>query len=540
LESVTPTVNGVGNRANGAVRARPRANGSDRHLAYENGGGAGAQAISVNGGAAALAAAEAERAPRAPVTPIPLRQSTRIKPSSIRDAVFRRTLALADLLAAAGGLVAISIVTGRTIAVVSLATLPLIVLLAKVSGRYDHDEMVLRKSTLDEAPSLMMLAAAYALAWSLVVFFAGVHPDLGGAGAAALWAITGVLLVATRTGARALSQLSAPRERVLIVGDSVARARLAQSISCDPGRHIEVVGFLPLEDERRVRTDWGGKSRRKRTLMFDDLDEVVRELDVHRVFLISTTADSETMLDAVRRTTALGVKVSIVPRLFEVVGSAVEFDTIGGVTVLGVRRPGLGRSSWALKRSMDVIGSALGIVLLAPLGLLIAIAIKLDSAGPVFFRQLRVGRNGETFRMFKFRSMYDGADAQRAALEALNETDGLFKVKADPRLTRVGQLLRKSSIDELPQLINVLRGNMSLVGPRPLVVDEDRLVEGRHRDRLQLPPGMTGPWQVLGPTRPPLAEMVKTDYLYAANWSLWTDVKILIRTFAHVLAQRGL
>ena len=208
--------------------------------------------------------------------------------------------------------------------------------------------------------------------------------------------------------------------------------------------------------------------------------------------------------------------------------------------MLGVRRPGLSRSSWAVKRTMDVVGSAIGLLLLAPLGLIIAIAIKLDSAGPVFFRQLRVGRNGETFKMFKFRSMFDGAEAQRAALEALNETHGLFKVRADPRVTRVGRLLRKTSIDELPQLINVLLGNMSLVGPRPLVVDEDRLVEGRHRDRLQLPPGMTGPWQVLGPSRPPLSEMVKTDYLYAANWSLWTDVKILMRTFGHVLAQRGL
>jgi exopolysaccharide biosynthesis polyprenyl glycosylphosphotransferase len=400
--------------------------------------------------------------------------------------------------------------------------------------------MVLRKSTLDEAPALMMLAAAYALAWSFVVFLAGIHPDLGGAGVVVLWATTGVLLVGARAGARSLSQLSAPLERVLIVGDSIARTRLAQSIACDPGPHIEVVGFLPLEDERRVRADWGAESRRKQALTFDDLGDVVRALAVDRVFLIPTTVDSETMLDAVRRTAALGVKLSIVPRLLEVVGSAVEFDTIGGVTVLGVRRPGLGRSSWALKRSMDVVGSALGLLLLAPVGLVITIAIKLDSGGPVFFRQLRVGRNGETFKMFKFRSMYDGAEAQRAALEALNETHGLFKVKADPRVTRVGQLLRKSSIDELPQLINVLLGNMSLVGPRPLVVDEDRLVEGRHRDRLQLPPGMTGPWQVLGPSRPPLSEMVKTDYLYAANWSLWTDVKILMRTFAHVLAQRGL
>jgi lipopolysaccharide/colanic/teichoic acid biosynthesis glycosyltransferase len=122
----------------------------------------------------------------------------------------------------------------------------------------------------------------------------------------------------------------------------------------------------------------------------------------------------------------------------------------------------------------------------------------------------------------------------------MNETEGVFKLTRDPRVTRIGRLLRKTSIDELPQLLNVLRGDMSLVGPRPLVVDEDRLVEGRHRERLQIPPGMTGPWQVLGPNRPPLAEMVKADYLYAANWSLWVDVKILLRTFGHVARQRGL
>ena len=273
---------------------------------------------------------------------------------------------------------------------------------------------------------------------------------------------------------------------------------------------------------------------------FEDLPSVVRELDVHRVFLIPTSADSETMLDAVTRTVALGIKVSIVPRLFEVVGSSVEFDTVGGVTVLGVKRTGLSRSSRLVKRSMDVLGAACGLLALAPLGMAIAALIKLDSPGPVFFRQQRVGRDGRTFSMIKFRSMVDGAEAQRAALQSLNETIGLFKLSEDPRVTRVGRVLRRTSIDELPQLLNVLRGDMSLVGPRPLVLAEDRLVEGRHRERLQFAPGMTGPWQVLGPKRPPLSEMVKTDYLYAANWSLWTDIKILVRTFAHVLALRGL
>jgi lipopolysaccharide/colanic/teichoic acid biosynthesis glycosyltransferase len=205
-----------------------------------------------------------------------------------------------------------------------------------------------------------------------------------------------------------------------------------------------------------------------------------------------------------------------------------------------VRRPGLSRSSRAIKRTMDVIGACIGLFILFPVFAAVALAIKLDTPGPIFFRQLRVGRDGRVFKMVKFRSMVDGAEAKRAALEALNETDGLFKITADPRVTRVGRFLRRTSVDELPQLLNVIYGDMSLVGPRPLVVDEDRLVEGHHRERLQLAPGMTGPWQVLGPTRPPLSEMVKTDYLYATSWSMWTDIKILLRTMSHVTSRRGL
>ncbi len=459
---------------------------------------------------------------------------------ALRDAVFRRLLAVADLAAAGGGLAVTGLIVGPGFSGASLASIPLIVLIAKMTGRYDHDEVVLRKSTLDETPSLLALAGAFALTWSVVAYFAHDSLQLGGAGVALLWGSTGALLVCARATARSVAQLSAPLERVLIVGSATARERLAHSLASDPGARAEVVGYLPLEDERQVVSDWGPRSRRHRALSFSDLGSLVHQLRVDRVFLIPTSADSDTLLDAVSLTTALGVKVSIVPRLFEVVGSAVEFDTVGGVTVLGVRRPGLSRSSRAVKRTMDLIGSTIGLLVLAPFGALVALAVKLDSPGPVFFAQLRVGRDGRPFRMIKFRSMISGAEAQRAALETLNETDGIFKLTDDPRVTRVGRLLRRTSIDELPQLINVLRGNMSLVGPRPLVLDEDRLIEGRHRERLQFAPGMTGPWQVLGPRRPPLSEMVKTDYLYAANWSLWTDIKILLRTVAHVAAQRGL
>jgi exopolysaccharide biosynthesis polyprenyl glycosylphosphotransferase len=471
--------------------------------------------------------------------PVPLRPIRSTMPI-FRDAVFRRLLAVADLAAAAGGLAVVAASNHTRVDLVSLLTLPLIVLIAKVTGRYDHDELVLRKSTLDEIPRLLSLAGAFALLWSLAAFVAGVQLHLGGGGVALLWASTSTFLVLGRSTARMLAQISAPAERVLIIGSARARNQLAQSLASDPGARIDVVGFLPLEDERRQHSDWGPHTRRRRQVSFDDLPSLVSELEVHRVFLIPTSADNDTMLEAVSRTVALGVKVSIVPRLFEVVGSAVEFDTVGGVTVLGVRQPGLSRSSRATKRMMDVLGAAVGLLILSPLFALVALAIKLDTTGPVFFRQRRVGREGRVFDMIKFRSMIDGADAQRAALQALNETDGLFKITADPRITRVGRLIRRTSIDELPQLINVLLGEMSLVGPRPLVLDEDRLVEGRHRGRLQLAPGMTGPWQVLGPTRPPLSEMVKTDYLYAANWSLWSDLKIMLRTVAHVAGQRGL
>jgi exopolysaccharide biosynthesis polyprenyl glycosylphosphotransferase len=265
----------------------------------------------------------------------------------------------------------------------------------------------------------------------------------------------------------------------------------------------------------------------------------MRAGDVHRVIVAPGGAESDELLDAVRMAKSAGLKVSILPRIFEVVGSAVEFDHLEGITVLGVRRFGLSRSSRALKSAFDLAGAALVLTLLAPLLLTIAAAIRLSSRGPALFRQVRVGRDGQQFEMFKFRTMVVGAEAMKPELQGRNEAQGLFKTADDPRVTRVGRVLRRTSLDELPQLLNVLRREMSLVGPRPLVVDEDRQVVGWHRRRLHLTPGMTGHWQVLGSARIPLQEMVKIDYLYVANWSLWQDVKILLRTVPYILARRG-
>jgi exopolysaccharide biosynthesis polyprenyl glycosylphosphotransferase len=254
----------------------------------------------------------------------------------------------------------------------------------------------------------------------------------------------------------------------------------------------------------------------------------------------STIPAGDRLLDKVRLIKSVGVRVSLLPRLLEVVGWSVALDDVGGIPLLGVRGYGLTKSSLLLKRSLDVCGSLAVLVLTAPLMVGLALAVKLTSRGPVLFRQRRVGRNGRQFDLLKFRTMYDGADAQKPGLRALNEADGLFKIADDPRVTPIGRLLRRMSLDELPQLWNVLRGEMSLVGPRPLVIEEDSLVQGWLRRRLDVTPGMTGVWQVLGSARIPLHEMVKLDYLYRANWTLWLDLKILLRTVPFVFARRGL
>lgn len=457
------------------------------------------------------------------------------------DARYRRALAITDLVSAAGAMVMVRVAFGGPLLRWDLLASGLIVILAKLMMLYDGDRVTIRRSTLDEAPRLIMLAAVWAVVWSLITI--PVHLKSGHSGSTGLlWLLVCALMISTRGSVRAVAKRLSGPERLLIVGESCARETLAFSLSTDPGAHVEVVGYLPLEDERRG--DSGPPAhlqadRRRRNLSFADLPVVVRNLGVDRILLLPSSSDSDQTLDAVRRATELGISVSLLPRLFEVVGSAVEFDSVGGVTVLGLRQPGLGPSSRLIKRSMDLAGAGLITALLSPLFLVVAVAIKLDSRGPVFFRQRRVGRGGEIFEILKFRSMIDGAEAQRAELEHLNETDGLFKLASDPRITRVGGLLRRFSIDELPQLLNVLRGDMSLVGPRPLVLAEDALVVGRHRERFTFAPGMTGPWQVLGPTRPPLAEMVKTDYLYAITWNIWLDIKILLRTAAHITSGRG-
>jgi exopolysaccharide biosynthesis polyprenyl glycosylphosphotransferase len=257
------------------------------------------------------------------------------------------------------------------------------------------------------------------------------------------------------------------------------------------------------------------------------------------VLVAPVDVDGRELEELLRRCRDLSLKLSLVPQLSDVLGPAVEIDDVEGVTVLGVNPPWLPRSSRALKRTMDLAISVTLLAVAAPFGILIAIAIKLDSRGPVFFAQERVGRKGKLFRLFKFRTMVTDAEERRAGLVEQSVDPHWLKLDSDPRVTRVGRLLRRLSLDELPQLYNVLRSEMSLVGPRPLIPSEDELVLDWARGRLDLTPGLTGYWQVLGRTRIPFEEMIKLDYLYVMNWSLWSDLRLIIRTLPTVLGGRG-
>jgi exopolysaccharide biosynthesis polyprenyl glycosylphosphotransferase len=454
-----------------------------------------------------------------------------------RDALFRRTLLLADVAAIVGAFVLTVELSSRSLQLTwaSIAGVPILLVGAKLFGLYDRDETLLRKTTLDEAPKLLHVATLC----TLVAWLAGgliVAGTLNRHEALFLWLTLVVLLMLARAAARAIALRIAPAERCLFIGDEVSARTIRSKLTDHGGVKAKMVAHLDLDKFAPWSTDNCSTSR------LSEIRDLAQTLDVHRAIIAPRSADAGEMLDLVRTLKAVGVRVSVLPRLLEVVGSSVEFDDLHGVTVMGVRRFDLTRSSAAVKRAFDLLGASLGLLAISPLMLAIAVAIKLDShSGPVFFRQLRVGRHGQRFHMLKFRTMIPEADALKDSLRHRNEArEGLFKIADDPRVTRVGKFLRKSALDELPQLLNIVRGEMSLVGPRPLVIEEDREIEGWHRRRLELMPGMTGHWQILGPARVPLSEMVAIDYLYVANWSLWTDVKILLRTVPHVIGRRGL
>jgi len=413
---------------------------------------------------------------------------------------------LADIAAAAVALIAVIAVGDDRLTAYALIAPALIVAISTGQRLYDRDELLVNKTTLDQAPQVLRSATLFALLIVLTesIFVVG---ELGAREVLVLWTTLVLTAIAARRAARFVARKVTVVERCLFVGSDASYKRLSAKLP-DGNSRAFIVGRMVLTGgESRLATDGGAIALRR----------LIDDLDVHRVIIEPDEARPQSTMNLVREANATSVRVSLLPRILEVVGSAIEVDDLDGLTLLGVNRFGLSRSSRLLKRGFDLTVASAGLILSAPLQVLIAILIRLDGPGPVIAGEQRLGRGGEPFEMWRFRTLA-GDDAQ---------------------MTRTGRRLRRLSLDDLPQLVNVLRGEMSLVGPRPLAPGEAEPAAGPGRRGTELAPGMTGQWQIAGTSAMAPGEMMKLDYLYVAGWSLWTDVKILLRTAAHVAARGG-
>jgi len=455
-----------------------------------------------------------------------------------------RFLALRSLLIRAA--VTAGVVTVALVALVAGATglqVPLLILamallwpcMGAASGLYAVDDLRRWASGITEAPTLILICSV--LSWPIFFLLQAMstpHPTAGALGA-------GLGLAATASTARALARMQAHRRRVLrdrtlVVGSGQVAQRLVRRVRGHDELGLTPIGFVD-DDAHSVGAfglpHLGGLA---------ELGELLRLHRVDRVMVAFSRAGHEELLGCIRTCRDQGIPVDVVPRLFELLDGARKVNQIGGMPLLSLDTPSFSGTSRAAKRALDIAAAGIGLAMLSPLLLLIALLIKLESRGPILFSQERMGRGESVFRLLKFRSMLAGSDARKELLLAENDiSDGvMFKIHADPRVTRVGRVLRRLSLDEIPQLFNVLRGEMSLVGPRPLVLLEARaLPAGWQARRVDLRPGLTGPWQVAGRSDIPFDEMISFDYLYVSGWSLARDVEILLATVPAVLSGRG-
>jgi exopolysaccharide biosynthesis polyprenyl glycosylphosphotransferase len=447
-------------------------------------------------------------------------------------------LATADLLAVMAAAAAAAVVAGEGSAtalwIASLA--PAWLLTAKLRGLYDRDHVRLRHQTLDESSPLFHWVALCATGTGLIlVALPGNLLNVGGALAMAATAFCAAFVL--RAAARVLWRRIVPPERGLIVGSGTLAKDFARKLALVTGHHLALVGHVDLVDEEDAAGEAGADHRRVR---FDEWRTVLHDEGIERVIVALHDLDEQTLSHVASDCRSLGVKLSVAPPLRAMLGTAVDLHHLAELPMIEFRTWDTSRSTMLLKRMIDVVGAGVALVVLSPLLALIAIAVRLDSRGPALFRQPRAGFNGAPFEMLKFRTMC--ADAPQRLHEVVNVdalTQPAFKVKGDPRVTRVGRVLRRTSVDELPQLLNVLRGEMSLVGPRPEEVWlVDRYGEA-DRFRLEMRPGLTGPMQVHGRGELSFQERMSVEREYVENYSLRKDVKILCQTLAAVVSGRG-
>ncbi len=392
-------------------------------------------------------------------------------------------------------------------------------------------------SPFDEARALAGALLTLAFAWLILgmLFRPG---SFGRPEAAAMlvWLpIAFISALVIRGVVRGIARRRRP-ERILILGAGRTGQMVARGIQASDGSIV--VGFVydnPMEMDASLRgvpiiPEQGG------------LNAAIQATGATRLLLAFSQSPSHEVLESIRHSDFGRLPVSIVPRYFEITPPHSRLSDLDGIPLIDLTSAELSRSARFVKRSLDLVLSVGALIVLAPAFAVVAVAIRVNSPGPIFFRQERLGARGEPFKIWKFRTMRADAESQRFEIAHLNEMNGsgpLFKMREDPRVTRVGRLLRRTSIDELPQLLNVVRGTMSLVGPRPFVTHEAVQIEGWGQRRLDLAPGITGLWQVRGRNDVPFEEMVQLDYMYVTNWSVWWDLRILLLTVPSVLSRRG-
>lgn len=429
-----------------------------------------------------------------------------------------------------------------------LASIPLWLLVFAYYGVYQREIRRLSVSTFDELPET--LGAISVGAWVMFSFLA--LTSRGNPSGRAIWvfvALIWIMLMILIPVGRALIRIGLLSFRnpfqtsTLVVGAGVVGRSLIGRLARHQEYGLRVVGFLDTTaiEGKDENARSGGAGAVQLLGRPSELKRIVDHYGISRVIIAFSRTPHPLILGVIHQCQEMKVDVSIVPRFFEALSPRVDVEEIEGLPVMSL--PRYSRHGFLMriaKRLMDLLGASLAVLILSPLLFFTALAIKIDSRGPVFFTQERTGKDHKRFRMYKFRSMYVNAEAQKSDLQEFNVAGGpIFKMKKDPRITRIGQIIRRLSIDELPQLINVFRGEMSLVGPRPLPVEEAEACKGTADMRHLVQPGITGLWQILGRSDIPYEEMVQLDYLYVTNWTLRWDIKIILRTFIAIVRKRG-
>jgi exopolysaccharide biosynthesis polyprenyl glycosylphosphotransferase len=456
-----------------------------------------------------------------------------------RDYGLRRILLAADMVALLFALtISLAVCGSRDRPLLEalwiVPTMPLWFLLLRGYGLYRRPLRQFEPTHLDDASALVHALLIGSL--GLWVFFR-VMPDqwLNLKEVIVFGAVAGLLITTLRVAVRMVSLRLRGPERVLVIAPTEDVQILQRQLHNHPEYEMRVVGAM---------TDGAQDAAELDLSICEDLDAVglkLRggEVDHLMVQLNQELLSQEKIAELMRTCFRARIRFGTFPREKSLLPPGVEVNHIEGTGFLSYHPPTLSRSSGLIKRAMDLVVVVPLLILFAIPMAIVALAIKLDDGGEIFFSQLRVGRDGERFRLRKFRTMVPDAEARVAELMKQSLDPDWLIMQDDPRVTRLGHFLRRSSLDELPQLWNVVRGDMSLVGPRPLSERDDEAVRGWGRHRLDCIPGVTGYWQVLGRNTIPFREMVEIDYAYVTSWSFWGDVKLLARTVPVVLCRRG-